>query len=163
MLVGEQPGDEEDLMGRPFVGPAGRLLDELLAASGIDRGTTYLTNAVKHFRFEVRGKRRMHQRPGREHIVSCGWWLQQELSLVRPEVVVALGATAAEALLGRPVQLEGLRGRPRRFGASVLIISYHPAYVLRLPDPQRRTEARANLLEDLRAARGLLDGRGCSK
>ena len=95
MLIGEQPG-------RPFVGPAGRLLDELLAASGIDRGTAYLTNAVKHFDFAVRGKRRMHQRPGREHIVSCGWWLQQELSLVRPAVIVALGATAAEPSSGIP-------------------------------------------------------------
>lgn len=158
MLIGEQPGDEEDLAGRPFVGPAGRLLDELLAASGIERSAAYLTNAVKHFRFQVRGKRRMHQRPGSEHIVSCGWWLQKELALVRPEVVVALGATAAEALLGRPVQLNRMRGNPGRYGASVLIISYHPAYVLRLPDPQRRAEAKEKLLEDLRAARELLDG-----
>jgi uracil-DNA glycosylase len=157
MLVGEQPGDEEDLRGRPFVGPTGRLLDALLTAAGIHRGTVYLTNAVKHFRFEVRGKRRMHQRPGREHIVSCGWWLQQELSLVRPRVVVALGATAAEALLGRPVQLAVLRGRPLRFGGLVLIVSYHPAYVLRLPDLSRQTEARAKLLSDLRAAQDFLD------
>ena len=157
MLIGEQPGDEEDLMGRPFVGPAGRLLDELLLAAGIDRGAAYLTNAVKHFRFEIRGKRRMHQRPGREHIVSCGWWLRQELSAVRPEVVVALGATAAEALLGRPVQLATLRGRPLRFGGLVLIVSYHPAYLLRLPDLQRWAEARAKLVSDLRLARQLLD------
>jgi uracil-DNA glycosylase family protein len=157
MLIGEQPGDEEDLRGRPFVGPAGRLLDELLAASGIDRGTTYLTNAVKHFRFEVRGKRRMHQRPGREHIVSCGWWLQQELSLVRPAVIVALGATAAEALLGHTVRMAVLRGRPLPFGGSVLIITYHPAYVLRLLDRSRQANARARLQEDLRAAREFLD------
>jgi uracil-DNA glycosylase len=162
MLIGEQPGDEEDLAGRPFVGPARRLLDELLAACGIDRGAAYLTNAVKHFRFQVCGKRRMHQRPGSEHIVSCGWWLQKELALVRPEVVVALGATAAESLLGRPVRLEGRRGRPHRLGAAALIISYHPAYVLRLPDPERRVEARAQLLEDLRAARELLDGQTCA-
>ena len=157
MLIGEQPGDEEDLTGRPFVGPAGRLLDELLAASGIDRGTAYLTNAVKHFRFEVRGKRRMHQRPGREHIVSCGWWLQQELSLVRPAVIVALGATAAEALLGHAVRMAVVRGRPLRYGGSVLIITYHPAYVLRLRDRSRQANARALLQEDLRAAREFLD------
>jgi DNA polymerase len=163
MLIGEQPGDEEDLAGRPFVGPAGRLLDELLAASGIERGAAYLTNAVKHFRFQVRGKRRMHQRPGSEHIVSCGWWLKEELAVIRPEVIVALGATAAEALLGQPVRLGDLRGHPLRLGAALLIVSYHPAYVLRLPDPQRRVEARAQLLEDLRAARGLLDGKPGAK
>jgi uracil-DNA glycosylase len=157
MLIGEQPGDEEDLTGRPFVGPAGRLLDELLAASGIDRGTTYLTNAVKHFRFEVRGKRRMHQRPGGEHIVSCGSWLQQELSLVRPEVIVALGATAAEALLGRPVPLTDLRGRLLQLGRSALIVTYHPAYVLRLRDLPRQTDARVKLLSDLRTAREFLN------
>jgi uracil-DNA glycosylase len=157
MLIGEQPGDEEDLTARPFVGPAGRLLDELLAASGIDRGTAYLTNAVKHFRFAVRGKRRMHQRPGREHIVSCGWWLQQELSLVRPAVIVALGATAAEALLGHTVRMTVLRGRPLRFGDSILFITYHPAYVLRLLDRSRQANARARLQEDLRAAREFLD------
>jgi uracil-DNA glycosylase len=162
MLIGEQPGDEEDLAGRPFVGPAGRLLDELLATSGIERGAAYLTNAVKHFRFQVRGKRRMHQRPGSEHIVSCGWSLQKEFALVRPEVIVALGATAAEALFGRPVRLEGLRGRPHRLGAAVLIISYHPAYVLRLPDPRRRAKARAKLLDDLRTARALLDRKACA-
>jgi uracil-DNA glycosylase len=138
MLIGEQPGNEEDLLGRPFVGPAGRLLDELLIASGIDRSAAYLTNAVKHFRFQVRGKRRMHQRPGSEHIVSCGWWLEKELALVRPDVVVALGA-------------------------AVLIVSYHPAYVLRLPEPQRRMAARAKLLADLRVVRALLDGVSQSK
>ena len=163
MLIGEQPGNEEDLAGRPFVGPAGRLRDELLATSGIERSAAYLTNAVKHFRFQVRGKRRMHQRPGSEHIVSCGWWLQKELALVRPEVVVALGATAAEALFGRPVRLEDLRGRPLRLGASMLIVSYHPAYVLRLPEPQRRAEARAKLLADLRVVRALLDGMSQAK
>jgi DNA polymerase len=157
MLIGEQPGDEEDLTGRPFVGPAGRLLDELLAASGIDRGTAYLTNAVKHFRFEVRGKRRMHQRPGREHIVSCGWWLQQELSLVRPAVIVALGATAAEALLGHAVRMAVVRGRPLRYGGSVLIVTYHPAYVLRLCDRLRQANATALLQKDLRSAREFLD------
>jgi DNA polymerase len=129
---------------------------ELLAASGIDRGTAYLTNAVKHFRFEVRGKRRMHQRPGREHIVSCGWWLQQELSLVHPAVIVALGATAAEALLGHAVRMAVVRGRPLRYGGSVLIITYHPAYVLRLRDRSRQANARALLQEDLRFAREFL-------
>jgi uracil-DNA glycosylase len=157
MLIGEQPGDEEDLSGRSFVGPAGRLLDELLAASGIDRSSAYLTNAVKHFRFEIRGKRRMHQRPGREHIVSCGWWLQQELSLVRPAVIVALGATAAEALLGHAVRIAVVRGRPLRYGGSVLIITYHPAYVLRLRDRSRQANARALLEEDLRSAREFLE------
>jgi probable DNA metabolism protein len=156
MLVGEQPGDEEDLAGRPFVGPAGRLLDDLLRAGGIERERAYLTNAVKHFRFTPRGKRRMHQRPDSGHIEHCRPWLERELDLVRPEVVVALGATAAEALLRRPVRLAELRGQPLPYGPATLIVTYHPSYALRLPDPARRTEARAQLIEDLRAARALL-------
>ncbi|HEX6144869.1 MAG TPA: UdgX family uracil-DNA binding protein, partial [Geminicoccaceae bacterium] len=157
MLIGEQPGDEEDLRGRPFVGPAGRLLDELMAESGIVRERTYLTNAVKHFRFQPRGKRRMHQRPDGGHIEHCRWWLEHELALVRPEVVVALGATAAQALLRHAVRMADLRGRPLPYGPAALIVTWHPSYLLRLREPAQRAEARAGLLADLRTARVLLD------
>lgn len=156
MVVGEQPGDEEDLRGRPFVGPAGRLLDELMAASGIARERTYLTNAVKHFRFQPRGKRRMHQRPDGGHVEHCRWWLERELALVRPDVIVALGATAAQALLRRSVALADLRGRPLPCGPATLVVTWHPAYLLRLRDPAQQSEARAGLLADLRTACGLL-------
>jgi len=157
MLIGEQPGDEEDLTGRPFVGPAGRLLDELLAASGIDRGTAYLTNAVKHFRFEVRGKRRMHQRPGSEHIVSCGWWLQKELALVRPEVVVALGATAARSLLGRTVTITALRGRMLQLAdGTAALVTVHPSFLLRIEDDADKQREYDKLVADLRPAARML-------
>jgi DNA polymerase len=123
VLVGEQPGDEEDLAGRPFVGPAGRQLDQALAAAGIEQGRVYLTNAVKHFKFSLRGKRRIHQKPGGYEIEHCRWWLEQELALVRPRLTVALGATAASALLGRPAAVMRERGRPLSFqdGLAVLI------------------------------------------
>ena len=156
MLIGEQPGDEEDLRGRPFVGPAGRLLDELMAESGIERERTYLTNAVKHFRFQPRGKRRMHQRPNGGHIDHCRWWLDHEIALVRPDVIVALGATAAQALLRQTVRMADWRGRPVSYGPAMLIVTWHPAYLLRIQEHARRIEARDALLSDLCMARALL-------
>jgi len=110
MLVGEQPGDREDLAGKPFVGPAGHILDRALAAAGIDRGNVFVTNAVKHFKYERQGKRRLHKRPNAEEIEICRWWLDLEREAVKPAVVVAMGATAARSLLGRPVTLAKLRG-----------------------------------------------------
>ncbi|WP_337847547.1 UdgX family uracil-DNA binding protein [Sphingomonas sp.] len=153
MLVGEQPGDQEDLAVRPFVGPAGQLLDAALAEAGIDRAATYLTNAVKHFKFEPRGKRRIHATPDAGEISACRWWIEQELLIVRPRIVVALGATAARALLGRTVTIARERGRPVSLesGAEAWI-TVHPSYLLRLPDPAAAAEQRAAFVADLRAA-----------
>src|SRR5690606_6842190 len=136
MFVGEQPGDQEDLAGRPFVGPAGRVLDEVIAEVGIDRRRVYVTNAVKHFKFEPRGKRRIHQRPDGGEIRACRFWLNLELQLVRPRVVVALGATAAQSLLGRSrVTISALRGAPLDMeGGAMLLVTNHPSYLLRIPD-----------------------------
>jgi probable DNA metabolism protein len=156
MVIGEQPGDEEDLRGRPFVGPAGRLLDELFVESGIERERAYLTNAIKHFRFQPRGKRRMHQRPDGGHMQHCRWWLEKELALVRPTVIVALGTTAARSLLRRPVHMADVRGQPMPYGPAVLIVTFHPSYLLRLREPAQQADARADLLADLRMARHLL-------
>jgi DNA polymerase len=149
MLVGEQPGNSEDLEGRPFVGPAGRLLDKALHAAGIDRSETYVTNAVKHFKNMPRGKRRIHQRPNTGEIDRCKWWLDRELKLVSPDVVVALGATAARSLLGKPMKIEASRGRPMEFGAGSLIITVHPSMLLRLRDAQAKAEQFERLAADL--------------
>lgn len=153
MLVGEQPGDQEDLAGRPFVGPAGQLLDDALAEAGIDRAATYLTNAVKHFKFEPRGKRRIHATPDAGEISACRWWIEQELLIVRPKVIVALGATAARSLLGRPVTISRERGRaiPLDSGGEAWI-TVHPSYLLRLPDPEAKAAQRAAFIADLRTA-----------
>jgi DNA polymerase len=155
MLVGEQPGDREDRAGRPFVGPAGALLDRALAEVGIARERVYVTNAVKHFKFELRGKRRMHKTPAQQEIEACLQWLDRELAWVRPAAAVALGATAARALLGRPVAVLKERGRwiARDDGLRVLV-TLHPSALLRL-DPADRDAACAHWLDDLRvAARG---------
>lgn len=138
MVVGEQPGDQEDLQGRPFVGPAGQLLDRALAEAGIDRSELYLTNAVKHFGFELRGKRRLHKTPGQREVLACAGWLQHEIDAVQPERFLALGATAAQALLGRRVPVEASRGPglPRADGRPVHV-TWHPAALLRLPDSER--------------------------
>ncbi|OYX50536.1 MAG: uracil-DNA glycosylase [Sphingomonas sp. 32-66-10] len=153
MLIGEQPGDQEDLAGRPFVGPAGQLLDDALAQAGIDRAATYLTNAVKHFKFEPRGKRRIHSTPDAGEISACRWWIEQELLIVRPKVVIALGATAARALLSRAVTISRERGRaiPLDSGAEAWI-TVHPSYLLRLPDPEAKAAQHAAFIADLRAA-----------
>lgn len=153
MLIGEQPGDQEDLAGRPFVGPAGQLLDDALAQAGIDRAAAYLTNAVKHFKFEPRGKRRIHATPDAGEISACRWWIEQELLIVRPKVVIALGATAARSLLGKAVTISRERGRAIRLDSGAEAwITVHPSYLLRLPDPEAKATQHAAFIADLRAA-----------
>ncbi|MFB4272098.1 UdgX family uracil-DNA binding protein [Nonomuraea sp. GTA35] len=149
MLVGEQPGDQEDRQGHPFVGPAGRILDKGLQEAGIERDDVYLTNAVKHFSFTPRGKRRIHQKPTAAEIDACQPWLNAELAAVRPEVVVVLGATAARSLLGRAFKVTQHRGEPVPLGESLAVATIHPSAVLRAPD---RDAAYAGFLADLQAA-----------
>lgn len=152
MLVGEQPGDNEDRAGLPFVGPAGRILDKALNEAGIDRSKLYLTNAVKHFKNMPRGKRRIHQRPDRYEIERCRWWLDQELKLVNPRVTVALGVTAASALAQRAVTLSKMRGRLVTFRDGVEgFVTVHPSYILRLRDATKEQQYR-RLVADLRRA-----------
>jgi uracil-DNA glycosylase family protein len=157
MLVGEQPGDHEDLEGHPFVGPAGHLLDEALAEAGIDRRTAYVTNAVKHFKWTPRGKRRLHQKPNGSEIAACLPWLEAELERVRPEVVVGLGATAARALLGPSFRMTQHRGEFVAWErAPRLTVTLHPSAVLRTTDPAARAAARAGLVADLAMVAGVL-------
>ena len=152
MFVGEQPGDQEDLQGRPFVGPAGRLLDRALAQLGVARETVFVSNAVKHFKFELRGKRRIHKTPAQREAAACLHWLEEEIALVQPQALVALGATAARSLLGRAVAVTSERGQwlVREDGRRVLV-TLHPSALLRLPDAERDA-AYARWLEDLRVA-----------
>ncbi|MFZ5783578.1 MAG: UdgX family uracil-DNA binding protein [Pseudomonadota bacterium] len=153
MMVGEQPGDQEDLQGHPFVGPAGKLLDRAMAEAGIDRRKVYLTNAVKHFKNEPRGKKRLHKRPNRHEVDVCRIWLEQEMSLVRPRLVLALGVTAAVALTGRPVVLSRERGRPIELAEGQRgMVTVHPSSILRVPDREARHAAFAALVTDLEAA-----------
>lgn len=151
VLVGEQPGDQEDIAGRPFVGPAGQLLDQALEEARIDRASVYVTNAVKHFKHERRGKRRLHQTPDTSEIAACRWWLDQELALVRPRVVVALGATAARAILGKAVTISRTRGAPipLEHGTEAWV-TVHPSFLLRVPDEARKAAERTRFVEDLR-------------
>lgn len=166
ILVGEQPGDVEDRKGRPFVGPAGRLLDQALAEAGIDRDIAYVTNAVKHFRFRLVGKRRIHQTPLPEHIRACTPWLEAEFTLLNPEVVVALGATAARTLLGPAFRITKSRGQLMPFSIEAkqeeagvqsawIIATTHPSAVLRTP-PESRQAAHDALVSDLRVAASAL-------
>jgi DNA polymerase len=149
MLIGEQPGDSEDLAGVPFVGPAGRLLDDALAAAGIPRDQTYVTNAVKHFKFTRRGKRRIHDKPTRYEIAACRPWLGAELEAIAPDIVVVLGATAAQALLGSAFRVTKERGQALDTDlATYTFATVHPASVLRAPDEDLRREAREALLAD---------------
>jgi uracil-DNA glycosylase len=158
LLVGEQPGDREDLEGRPFVGPAGRLLDEALQEAGIDRSDAYVTNAVKHFKWVGRGKRRIHQKPNASEIAACRPWLEAELAVVTPGVLVCLGATAAQALLGRGVRVTRDRGRPLETTlAPVAFATVHPSSILRAPDAEARRREHALFVDDLRAAAAALD------
>lgn len=158
LLLGEQPGDTEDLTGRPFSGPAGRLLDRALAELGLDRNTFYLTNAVKHFRFERRGKRRLHRNPEAMHVEACRPWLAREIEAVRPEAIVCLGATAAMALLGRGVRLMEERGQWRELhDGTRALLTVHPAWVLRQQDGAAREAAYAALVADLALLRGPVD------
>ena len=151
MLVGEQPGDQEDLQGRPFVGPAGKILDRALADAGIDRARVYVTNAVKHFKFEPRGKKRLHKKPNTAEIEACKWWLDQELDIIKPELAVALGATAARALAGRTLTIGATRGRiiDLRPGLAGLV-TIHPSFLLRLPDAQTKAAEYKRFIQDLR-------------
>ncbi|HJT36610.1 MAG TPA: UdgX family uracil-DNA binding protein [Pirellulales bacterium] len=153
ILVGEQPGDQEDLQGKPFVGPAGRLLDEALAAAGVDRDEAYLTNAVKHFKWTPRGKRRLHAKPGSRELAACRPWLSAEIEVIGPEVIVCLGATAAQSLLGPAFRITRERGKLLEGPlARWMLATYHPSAVLRAPDEQRRHEMRDELFADLRVA-----------
>ena len=153
MFVGEQPGDQEDLAGRPFVGPAGALFDAALEKAGIDRSTVYVTNAVKHFKFEQRGRRRIHARPNAGEIAACRWWIDQERALIRPRVTLMLGATAARALLGRAIAIGRERGRAIDLGeGGIGWVTVHPSYLLRLPDRIAAEEEYARFVEDLKAA-----------
>jgi uracil-DNA glycosylase len=150
VMIGEQPGDQEDKAGRPFVGPAGRLLDEALVAAGIDRGDVYVTNAVKHFKWKPAGKRRLHQKPSAREIAACNPWLQAELKLLEPAVVVALGATAAQALMGAQFRVTRDRGRPFPVpGAKVFFATVHPSSILRGP-PEEREAGFKLLVADLK-------------
>ena len=157
MLVGEQPGDKEDLEGAPFVGPAGQLLDRALEAAGIDRDRVYVTNAVKHFKWEPRGKRRIHQKPNTAEVAACSYWLDRELTLVAPEVVVCLGATAAQALLGKKFRVTQHRGEFVEWDRSPRITAtVHPSSILRAPDDVSRTHAFEALVDDLRVVAATL-------
>ena len=159
VFVGEQPGDREDREGRPFVGPAGRVLDEALDEAGIDRRLAYVTNAVKHFKWEGRGKRRIHQKPNAEELAACRPWLDAELSVLRPRVLVALGATAAQSLLGRSFRVTKQRGVPVESDlAPNVLATVHPSSILRAPDETARREAYAAFVADLRVVAELLDG-----
>jgi DNA polymerase len=153
MLVGEQPGDQEDMAGHPFVGPAGKVLDRALAEAGVDRQKVWLTNAVKHFKNEPRGKKRLHKRPNRYEVEVCRVWLRQEISLVKPQLILALGVTAAVALAGRPVVLSRERGKVIDFTDGQRgMVTTHPSSILRMPDQKARHAAFAALVKDLKAA-----------
>lgn len=150
MIVGEQPGDQEDLAGRPFVGPAGKVFNEVVSAAGIDRTQFYITNAVKHFKYEPRGKRRIHQKPNMGEVQQCRWWLVQELDLVQPKLVVAMGATALFSLTEMHHKLEDVRGRPIAMqNGRMLFVTVHPSYLLRIPDLGRKAEEVARFKEDI--------------
>jgi uracil-DNA glycosylase len=158
MFVGEQPGDAEDIRGLPFVGPAGRVLDRAIADAGLDRIRIFVTNAVKHFKFVQRGKRRLHKRPDAYEIDRCRWWLDQERAIVEPAIVVALGATAARGVLGRSVTISKVRGEilEGNDGGRVLI-TVHPSYLLRIQGDDEREEAYRSFVQDLRVCAEALE------
>jgi len=151
LFVGEQPGNEEDLLGKPFVGPAGKLLDRCLAEAGIDREGVYVTNAVKHFKWEPRGKRRLHKKPSGREIAACRPWLEAEIQVLKPHVIVALGATAAQTLLGKDFKVTQRRGEWIASSlARHVIATVHPSSLLRAPDEEARRSETARFVEDLR-------------
>ena len=157
MIVGEQPGDMEDLHGKPFIGPAGQLFDKVAQAAALDRRKAYVTNAVKHFKFKPQGRRRIHQRPNTAEINHCKWWLDAELAQVSPKLILAMGATAAQALTGKGTSLMSRRGRVETTPTGQpVFITIHPSYVLRQPDPEARAQAEALLLQDLKTAMAML-------
>jgi len=156
MFVGEQPGDQEDLAGKPFVGPAGQMLDRALGEAGVPRDQAYVTNAVKHFKHELRGKRRIHQTPNPGEVQACNWWLAAERRLVRPRVVVALGATAALAVFGKALPIGKSRGQPFQLPDQAQgVVTYHPSFLLRVPDAAAKAEAYGKFVADLKFAWGL--------
>jgi DNA polymerase len=157
MLVGEQPGDKEDLAGKPFVGPAGRLLDRALEEAGVDRRKVYVTNAVKHFKFVPRGKIRLHQKPTTPEIKACRQWYERELATIKPALVVAMGATAAQCVLGKITPINKNRGHliDLEEGARALV-TVHPSYLLRLPDAQAKAREYDRFVDDLKMAAALL-------
>lgn len=157
IFVGEQPGDQEDLAGKPFVGPAGRVFDETIEAAGIQRQKLYVTNAVKHFKFESRGKRRIHQKPNVGEVEACRWWLDREIALIRPDLVVAMGATAAQSLLGKPVPVTRMRGETvtREDGLRVFL-TVHPSYILRIREAADAQAERARFVDDMKAVKKLI-------
>jgi len=151
MLIGEQPGNDEDLAGKPFVGPAGRELDRALEAAGVDRSDAYVTNVVKHFKWEPRGKRRIHAKPNSAEIAACRPWLDAELALLKPQALVCLGATAAQALIGRDFKVTQRRGEIVESPlAPIVTATIHPSAILRAPDDETRHAERARFIEDLR-------------
>jgi uracil-DNA glycosylase len=153
MLVGEQPGDQEDIQGRPFVGPAGKVLDRALAEAGIERDSVYITNAVKHFKNEPHGKRRIHKKPDTSEIDACRWWLDHELELIQPEIVVALGATAARGLARKSLTINANRGRLIEFQSGIRgVVTVHPSYLLRLREERDKRREFDLLVKDLRLA-----------
>lgn len=157
MLVGEQPGDREDATGHPFVGPAGSILSHALTAVGISREEVYVTNAVKHFKFELRGKRRMHKKPIDTEIVACYAWLQREIELIAPRLIIALGATAARSLLGRATPVKVNRGKLLEYATGVsLLITVHPSFLLRVPE-ENKDEEYEHFVNDLNLAKPFLD------
>jgi DNA polymerase len=158
LFVGEQPGDKEDLAGKPFVGPAGRILDSGLEAAGIDRREVYVTNAVKHFKWEPRGKRRIHKKPNQLEILACRPWLEAEVAVVKPQVIVCLGATAAQSLLGRGFKVTERRGElmPHDL-APYIVATVHPSSILRAPDDESRRHEMARFIDDLKKVRRAME------
>jgi probable DNA metabolism protein len=157
VFVGEQPGDQEDIAGKPFVGPAGRVFDETLELAELDRTIVYVTNAVKHFKFEPRGKRRLHKKPNAGEVQACRWWIEKELEILKPDIVVALGATAAQSLLGKAVPVTKMRGEvmTREDGLAVFL-TIHPSFILRIPDPSDAQAERKRFLADMKAVKRLM-------
>ena len=161
VFVGEQPGDQEDLAGKPFVGPAGQVFDRALDKVGIERRRVYVTNAVKHFKFEPRGKKRIHQKPNAGEIQACRFWINLEREFVRPKLVVALGATAAQSLMGKAASITALRGKKLELpDGAALMVTVHPSYLLRLPDRDKAADELLRFEADLRAVRAFVDRRG---
>lgn len=157
MVVGEQPGDVEDREGRPFVGPSGRLFDEVAREAGLDRGAAYVTNAVKRFKFTTRGKRRIHQSPDRADIEQARWWIAREIEIVKPALILSMGATAAETLTGKRAGILKRRGTIEKTEAGPVFLTVHPSYILRLPDAAKKAAETDRFRADLSAAQACLE------
>jgi DNA polymerase len=157
IFVGEQPGDQEDLAGKPFVGPAGKVFDAILEDAGVDRLKVYVTNAVKHFKFEPRGKRRIHSKPNAGEVQACRWWLDKELEMIKPNLAVALGATAAQSLLGKVVPIMKMRGEVvERDDGLRVFVTIHPSFILRIREPADKQAERERFLQDMKAVKKLM-------